>query len=59
MTANDVMKTGDITRNFNETLRIYKSFKELNGFSTLLNLTVSNIIHSFAFSLDSFDISLL
>ena len=30
MTANDVMKTGDITKNVNEKLRIYLSFKELN-----------------------------
>ena len=32
MTANDVMKTGDVTKNFNEKLRIYLSFKELTGF---------------------------
>ena len=32
MTANDVMKTGDVTKNFNEKLRIYLSFKVLNGF---------------------------
>ena len=31
MSANDVMKTGDITKNFNEKLQIYLSFEELNG----------------------------
>ena len=30
MTANNVMKTGDVTKNFNEKLRIYLSLKELN-----------------------------
>ena len=33
MTANDIMKTGDVTKTFNEKLRIYLLFKELNGFS--------------------------
>ena len=49
MTANGAMKTGD----FNEKLRIYLSFKELNVFfffffffSNLLHLTVSNLIHA-------------
>ena len=46
MTANDAMKTGDVTKNFNEKLRIYLSFKELNSFSNLLHLTVSNLIHA-------------
>ena len=48
MTANDVMKTCDVTKNFNETLRIYLSFEELNVlfFFTLLHLTVSNLIHA-------------
>ena len=32
MTANDVMKTGDVTKNFNEKLRIYLPFKEMNVF---------------------------
>ena len=32
MTANGAMKTGDVTKNFNEKLRIYLSFKELNVF---------------------------
>ena len=31
MTANDVMKTDDVTKNFNEKLRICLSFKVLNG----------------------------
>ena len=31
MTANDVMKTCDVIKNFNETLRIYLSFEEMNG----------------------------
>ena len=35
MTANDVMKTGDVTKNFNEKLRINLSLKVLNVFSTL------------------------
>ena len=42
MTANDVMKIGDVTKNFNEKLRIYLSYKELNG---LFN-SVSNLIHA-------------
>ena len=51
MTANGAMKTGDVTKNFNEKLRIYLSFKELNVFffvffSNLLHLTVSNLIHA-------------
>ena len=46
MSANDVMKTGDVTMNFNEKLQIYLQFEELNGFSTLLHLTVSNLIHA-------------
>ena len=49
MTANGAMKTGDVTKNFNES-----SFKELNVFffffffffSNLLHLTVSNLIHA-------------
>ena len=32
MSANAVMKTGDVTKNLNEKLQIYLSFKELNGF---------------------------
>ena len=32
MTANGAMKTGDVTKNFNEKLLIYLSFKELNVF---------------------------
>ena len=32
MTVNDVMKTGDVTKNFNEKLQIYLSFEELNCF---------------------------
>ena len=32
MMANGAMKTGDVTKNFNEKLRIYLSFKELNVF---------------------------
>ena len=47
MTAKDVMKTGDVTMNFNKKLRLYLSFKELNFFSTLLHLTACR--HSFAF----------
>ena len=52
MTANGAMKTGDVTKNFNEKLRIYLSFKELNVFfcfvffSNLLHLTVSYLIHA-------------
>ena len=46
MTANDVMKTGDVTKNFNVKLQIYLSFEELSDFSTLLHLTVSNLIHA-------------
>ena len=52
MTANGAIKTGDDTKNFNEKLRIYLSFKELNVFffvvffSNLLHLTVSNLIHA-------------
>ena len=52
MTANGAMKTGDVTKNFNEKLQIYLSFKELNCFflfvffSNLLHLTVSNLIHA-------------
>ena len=56
MTANGAMKTSDATKNFNEKLRIYLSFKELNVFfffcvfffffSNLLHLTVSNLIHA-------------
>ena len=50
MTANGAMKTGDVTKNFNEKLRIYLSFKEMNVFlfffSNLLHLTVSNLIHA-------------
>ena len=50
MTANGAMKTGDVTMNLNEKLRIYLSFKELNVFffffSNLLHLTVSNLIHA-------------
>ena len=48
MTANGAMKTGNVTENFNEKLRIYLSFKELNVFffSNLLHLTVSNLIHA-------------
>ena len=50
MTANDVMKTGDVTKNFyiNEKLRIYLSLKktECFFFSTRLYLTVSNLIHA-------------
>ena len=30
MTANDVMKSGDVTKNLNEKLQIYLSFEELN-----------------------------
>ena len=32
MSENDVMKTVDVTSNFNEKLQIYLSFEELNGF---------------------------
>ena len=51
MTANGAMKTGDVTKNFNEKLPIYLSFKELNVFFfffffNLLHLTVSNLIHA-------------
>ena len=48
MTANGAMKTGDVTKNFNEKLRIYLSFKQLNVFffSNHLHLTVSNLIHA-------------
>ena len=52
MTANDVMKAGDVSKNFNEKLQIYFSFEELNilggggGVSTLLHLTVFNRIHA-------------
>ena len=52
MTAKGAMKTGDVTKNFNEKLRIYLSFKELTCFffffffSNLLHLTVSNLIHA-------------
>ena len=35
MTANDVMKTGDVTKNFNEKLQIYLSSEELNACCTL------------------------
>ena len=31
MSTNDPMKTGDVTKNFNEKLQIYLSFEELNG----------------------------
>ena len=31
MSANGVMKTGDVTKNFNKKLQIYLSFEELNG----------------------------
>ena len=31
MTANDVTKTGGVTKNFNEMLQIYLSFEELNA----------------------------
>ena len=46
MTANDVMKTCDVTKNFNEALRIYLTFKYWMDFSILLHLTVSNLIHA-------------
>ena len=46
MTADDVMKTGDVTKNFNEKLQIYLPFEELNVFCTLLHLTVFNLIHA-------------
>ena len=56
MSTNDVMKTGYVTKNFNEKLQIYLSFEELNVFffffffffffSTLLHLKVSNLIHA-------------
>ena len=46
MTANGAMLTGNVTKNFNEKWRIYLSFKELNVFSNLLHLTVSNLIHA-------------
>ena len=32
MTANYGMKTYDVPKNFNEPLRIYLSFEDLNGF---------------------------
>ena len=35
MAANDDMKTCDVTKNFNKTLRIYLPFEELNGFFLL------------------------
>ena len=31
MSANNVMKTGYVTKNFNEKLQIYLSFEDLNG----------------------------
>ena len=47
MTGNGAMKTGDVTKTFNEKLRIYLLFKELNVFfSNLLHLTVSNLKHA-------------
>ena len=50
MTAYDVIKTGDVTKNFNEMLRIYFIIQSLKS---------DTCRHSFAFILDSFDISLL
>ena len=38
MTANDVMKTNDVTKNFNEKLQIYLSLEEQNGFFYSLTL---------------------
>ena len=46
MTPNGVIKSRDVTKNFNENLRICIPFKVLNGFSTLLYLAVSNLIHA-------------
>ena len=40
MTANDVMKTDDIAKNFNEKLQIYLSFEELNEFYGYIILTL-------------------
>ena len=41
------MKTGDVTKNFNEKLQIYLSFEELNGvFLLFYILTISNLIHA-------------
>ena len=60
MTANVVIKTGDHTKSFNGKLRIYLQFEELNGFfySFAFNSLQSDTYrHSFAFILDSFNIS--
>ena len=38
MTTNDAINTGDVTKNFNEKLRLYLSFKELNGFFLIFNI---------------------
>ena len=46
MSANDVMKTGDFTKNFNEKCKYTYHSKNRMGFSTLLHLTVSNLIHA-------------
>ena len=46
MLANDVVKTGYVTKNFNEKMQIYLLLEELKVFSTLLHLTVSNLIHA-------------
>ena len=35
MSANDIMKIVDVTKNFNEKLQIYLSFEELNEFFLL------------------------
>ena len=62
MSANDVMKTGDVTKNFIEKLQISLSFEELNGFVyslTFNSLQSGTCRHSFAFILEKFGISWL
>ena len=55
MLANDVMKTGGIPKNINETLQIYLSFEERNGFFnsfTFTTLISDTCRHSFAIILE-------
>ena len=40
------MKPGDVTKNFNGSCEYTYHSKNLMGFSTLLHLTVSNLIHA-------------
>ena len=47
MSANDVMKTSDVTKNFNEKLQIYLSFEELTVF--FYSFTFSSLSFAFIF----------